>query len=191
MRVRKVSGKEARGRVHRFIPNMFEFSRATVCDNGTFETARIITGKTKEKFIDITFRGVTDSGRPYQLDLNEECKPATFSFMVHQQFLKRYLWRVVIESAIGPSMSFFTNPSGIRELFRWREIPEGRQRRASIRNWVSDHWRTVDNDEQDRAWIKKHLRGKQQFKWDGFTITVHVPKSEIEEAEKLEQRMRG
>jgi hypothetical protein len=45
---------------------------------------------------------------------------------------RRYLWSVLIgEAEDEPRARFVTGPLGVRELFRLRDVPPGKQRRAA------------------------------------------------------------
>lgn len=184
-RLRIVTPKEVRGRVRKIYPKMYEDSLAFVFHNGTYQTARTIVGETPSRMVDILYRGVDEQGRPcgIESDMTKE----RVGLIVCQQFLKPYLWRVVIESELGASLSFFSSPVGMRELFRFRDIPEGRRRRAAIRNWISEHWRRKHDDPESATWVRKHLRGTQTFRWNGLRITIHVPNVEYEDWLKQKQ----
>lgn len=87
-------------------------------------------------------------------------------------FARRYDWRVCLGYEGFPSLSFVTDPSGAAEVFRLRDIPEGRARRAALLNWVSAHWRKKRNDPDNLSRVKKHMRGARRFVWNGLTCEV-------------------
>jgi hypothetical protein len=50
---------------------------------------------------------------------------------------RRYLWSVLIgEAEDEPRGRFVTDPLGVREVFRLRDVPPGKQRRAALLHWV-------------------------------------------------------
>ena len=55
-----------------------------------------------------------------------------------------------------------------------RDVPEGKKRRASIINFVKEHYRTVNiiDEEKSRILIKKHFRGELKFRWRGLEVRI-------------------
>jgi hypothetical protein len=92
--------------------------------------------------------------------------------------LKReYLWSVLIGNA-DHSVRFYTDPRGAREAFSLRDIPDGKTRRAALRNWVSAHSRkNRSSTSDDLAWVRKHLRGNTDFSWKGYDCRI-IPSAE-------------
>ena len=93
----------------------------------------------------------------------------------------RYEWTVAFGYNTGPRITFFTDPVGAREAFRLRDIPNGRSRRAALRNWVSGHWRRKTDDEEAKSWVKKHLRGAENFAWNSLRCRIAPPPFEVEQ----------
>ena len=87
----------------------------------------------------------------------------------------RYEWSVWLGYGDGPRVRFLSEPARAREVFRLRDIPPGRKRRAALRNWVEGHWRRYGPDDGDRAWIKRHLRGAVDFTWNGLRCRIQPP----------------
>ena len=58
-----------------------------------------------------------------------------------------------------------------------RNIPEGKQRKVAIVNFVKEHYRTIKgyNDNEREVLIQKHLRGELKFNWRG--LEVHITPS--------------
>lgn len=96
----------------------------------------------------------------------------------------RYEWTIWLGYTAGPRIRFLSDPTGAREAFRLRDIPEGRVRRAALRNWVSSHWRQNRDDEENSSWVKKHLRGAVDFTWNGLRCKIQPPDFDIEELSK-------
>lgn len=72
-----------------------------------------------------------------------------------------------------PSLRFPTDPIGIRELFKARDVPDGKRRRAALRNWVRAHVRKRRKaDPQAEIDVRKHLRGATSFTWCGMRARV-------------------
>lgn len=97
------------------------------------------------------------------------------------QLTVRYEWTIWLGYTTGPRIRFLSDPTGAREAFRLRDIPEGRSRRAALRNWVTAHWRQTRNDPTDAAWVRKHLRGAVDFTWNGMRCRIQPPDFDLEQ----------
>lgn len=96
----------------------------------------------------------------------------------------RYEWTVWVGHNDGPRIRFFSDPHGAREIFRLRDLPPGRERRAALRNWVSAHTRRKRDDEDAKVWVKKHLRGITDFTWNGLRCRINPPQFDLEQIAK-------
>jgi len=68
------------------------------------------------------------------------------------------------------------HPSSSKEVFIMRNIPEGKERKRAIVNFVKDHYRTIKgNGNERKVLIEKHFRGDLKFNWRG--LEVHVTPS--------------
>jgi hypothetical protein len=83
-------------------------------------------------------------------------------------------WSVKLQFSGYPGVRFFTDPVGVREVFRLRDIPEGKSRREALRNWVTNHWRKKHDDPSALVEVRKHLRGATKFTWGGLRCEVEV-----------------
>lgn len=86
---------------------------------------------------------------------------------------RHYLWSVLLGEGGGPRARFVTDPIGVREAFRLRDIPPGAKRRAALLHWVRAHWRksrSVSAD--DRSWVRSHLRGAWSYEWNGLRCQI-------------------
>lgn len=93
----------------------------------------------------------------------------------------RYEWSVWLGYGAGPRVRFVTDPTGAREVFRLRDIPNGANRRAALRNWVNAHWRKKSTDNDARSWVQRHLRGAEEFTWNGLRCKVSPPEYDLEQ----------
>jgi hypothetical protein len=100
------------------------------------------------------------------------------------QFERRYLWRAVIGTPSAPSISFNTDSEGARKLFKLRDVPEGKERRPYIRDWISEHWRTKPSNPEDSIRVREHLRGRTQFTWCGYQVSIIPSPFDLEKNEK-------
>jgi hypothetical protein len=83
------------------------------------------------------------------------------------------------------SVTFPTDPTGIKAIFKMRDVPEGLQRRAMLKNWVSEHMRQSRQDEADDIWVRQHLRGHLTFKWQGLSCEVLPSQDAINRNQEL------
>lgn len=98
----------------------------------------------------------------------------------------RYSWAVSFSIYGGPSVRLETDPVGIRHLFKDREPPAGKDKKAALRNWVRDHWRKVRPcDDDTETYVRKHMRGRTEFKWGGFDCVVEPSQFDLEKNMKI------
>lgn len=95
---------------------------------------------------------------------------------------RRAQWHVEIGRRSGLSFSFATLPSKVSGIFKAREIKDGEKRRAALRNWVADHWRTDAGDPDFEIYVRRHLRGADTFEWGDYFCTVHPSATDLEDA---------
>lgn len=89
------------------------------------------------------------------------------------QFTRRYEWGVEIGGHSGPSVNIAVPPRAVLDLFRFRDVPDGRKRRSALAHWVCDHWRKLPEDGES-AYVRKHLRGECKFSYGGMLMTIHI-----------------
>lgn len=95
------------------------------------------------------------------------------SIAIGAELTYRQCWRVSIGLDSSPSVSFPTDPLGIREVFRLRDIPNGKSRRAALTHWVREHWRKKrEPGASDVAKVREHLRGASEFSWNGLRCRI-------------------
>jgi hypothetical protein len=101
-------------------------------------------------------------------------------------------WRVLVRfGGQRPGIQLYTDATGIKDFFRFREIPEGRTRRDALVHWVSDHWRQNRFDPDVENYVREHLRGSRLFDWHNLAGTIELPEPEIErEVKAIENRKR-
>jgi hypothetical protein len=98
---------------------------------------------------------------------------------------QRYEWAVNIGFEKAPSVRIVTDPTGLKELFRLREVADGRDRRDSLMTWVSDHWRKERRDDDVEVYVRKHLRGARKFEWRGMECEIVPSQYDLEQRDKL------
>lgn len=83
-------------------------------------------------------------------------------------------WRVETKfEEVCPSLTMLTDPTGVKEFWRLRDVPEGRKRRDALLHWVESHWRKTRNDPDVEAYVRKHLRGQQDLTQGKFQAKIH------------------
>jgi hypothetical protein len=93
---------------------------------------------------------------------------------------RHYLWSVMIGEGDGPRARFVTDPSGVREVFRLRDIPPGKARRAALLHWVRQHWRKRrEESANDRSWVREHLRGATGYTWNGLHCCIQPAAADL------------
>jgi hypothetical protein len=101
------------------------------------------------------------------------------------QFNRDYDWRILLRFDNGPSISFVTDPLGTMEIFRLRDIPNGKSRRVALRNWVQAHWRRKRSDDAEASRVVAHLRGAEEFTWNGLSGKIVVAPYDRRRAERI------
>lgn len=86
-----------------------------------------------------------------------------------------YTWKVYLKNEsdiIGITVP--VNASSIKELFKFREIPQGKERRTALFHWVSKHYRRKSGNAtyDELVEIHKYLRGQTEFDWNGLTCKI-------------------
>lgn len=166
-RVRQITRKEARGRLAAQCEYNFRIAQSFVTKDGEIDASSFhfegFTGK----------RWYGDAGgdirNPSNLWLHEQMISKVKLVSVMQGIAESH-WKVRLGYTGLPRITFNTDPDGVREVFRLRDVPEGRTRRAALRHWVSEHWRTFGDERPIE--VRKHLRGKVDFTWNGLRCEI-------------------
>jgi len=93
--------------------------------------------------------------------------------------LNHFQWFVEIGREDGFSFKFATIPEKAAAIFRLRDMPDGGARRRALRNWVSSHWRSDHRDPELERYVRQHLRGAEEFTWDGYFCRVTPSPNDI------------
>jgi hypothetical protein len=102
------------------------------------------------------------------------------------QFCSRSWWRVYVTLEPGlPGVNLITDPVGIRESWKLRDIPDGKKRRAALLHWVSDHWRQSRIDPESESYVRKHIRGASEFTHSGLQCIAHIADHDMESLERI------
>lgn len=127
--------------------------------------------------------------RAHNVTYHDEIR-SSCAAMMSGELTNRYEWSVSFRIDTSPSLRLFTDPTGIRALFKDRERGN-RPRRASLRHWVSEHYRRKRLDAEAEIFVREHLRGSERFLWSGYDCTVHVAPYDLERADHAAQKKRA
>ena len=126
-----------------------------------------------------TLQQCVRKGRPnyvlapeYNIRLND----ALIRTAGYLQGINERMWSVYLahEGSIG--IRFCTDSTGVKEVFRLRDIPNGASRRSAVLHWVRGHWR--NNGVSDPTWVKAFLRGGTTFCWNGLVCKIRPSKAD-------------
>jgi hypothetical protein len=91
-----------------------------------------------------------------------------------------------------PSVGLYTDPTGIKDFLKFRDIADGKTRRDALINWVCQHWRQDRNDPEVEIYVREHLRGKETAQWHGMQVEIKVPpvaRERVEENKRERTRL--
>lgn len=177
-RIVTLNPKEMRGRLSIVTPKMYKMEYMRVDSTGRMFSATnafaVVNGKTVNALMGRYTEGRRDD--VWYVSDPSLGRPCEHGVIVHSHCLalrQYYNWSVLLSEGDGPRARFLTDPLGVREAFRLRDIPPGKRRRAALRHWVREHWRKRrDAGANDRAWIEAYLRGATEFVWNGLRCRI-------------------
>lgn len=169
-RWRSISMKDVRGLAK--IVSPFMFRRDIGVENfGKFELASGVYSYVAGRWSD----AVPSQHGP--IDADFESGGVAIAIALRQ----RYEWAVNIGFGNSPSVRIATDPTGLKELFRLRDVADGRNRRDALMTWVSDHWRKDRNDPDVETYVRKHMRGAAKFEWRGMQCEIKPSAFDVEQ----------
>lgn len=89
--------------------------------------------------------------------------------------------------AVCPSLTLLTDPTGVKEFWKLRDIPAGRSRRAALLHWVEKHWRQTREDPDVEVFVRQHMRGAQSLQQGLFQADITPSVRDTLDAEKAKQ----
>lgn len=188
-RVQTISAKQARGFASRFGPFMVRIDHAQEADGELLRAAGLYVWLGGE-WVDAQKRTLWE-GRS-----SEVAVPHKSSFITEQDkdqprlataiaLRQRYEWAVALGMERSPTIRFATDPTGIKEIFRIRDLPAGRDRRDALLTWVTDHWRQTREDPDVETYVRKHLRGAVGFAWQGMQGEIIPAQYDVEMRDRM------
>jgi hypothetical protein len=130
-------------------------------------------------------------------ELYKETNMSFFApFVCGLEQCKRNYWQVTTKfDDVCPSLTLLTDPTGVKEFWKLRDIPEGRKRRDALLHWVDDHWRRNRKDPEIETYVRKHMRGAEELRQGQFyakitpsdmdELTLQIAKEDRERMAKL------
>jgi len=161
-----------------------EVSEACLLQNGKFTTTRYYVQYISKRWV--------VCGQPYQLKKLEPVddeQNTTLDLALSVAFSSFYDWKIVLgfHEAL-PKISLVTDPIGSREIFKLRDIPAGMSRRAALKHWVREHYRKSVRDPDEETKIIAHLRGAEEFVWNGMYCRIQPSQHDLNKAAELRLR---
>lgn len=104
----------------------------------------------------------------------------SFALAVALAVEKQRSWTVAVRyQPDRPGVGLVTDPVGIREFFRFRDLAPGKSRRDALLHWVTNHWRQDRLDPEAEVFVREYMRGKSRFHWHNLTVDVAIPEPDV------------
>jgi hypothetical protein len=180
--------KDVRGAVNRFGPFMVRSDHGQVYGNGKMLlTANVWVSPGNGWKIATSRPGLdrekeTPVFKSPKVEIQDGLHVAMGSAIALRQ---RYEWAVSLGLTGSPTVRFATDPTGMKEIFRIRDLPEGKDRRAALMTWVQDHWRQNRKDPDLENYVRKNLRGAVSFTWEGMDVEVLPAQFDLDLRDRL------
>lgn len=184
-RTRTINLREVRGRVRRIYPQMVEVlaGRIETGDRREWWGGRGWFGWNGQRWAEVQR---TDR-EPVPLPTSHR-EGETIQMMQSAAFSSQWWWMASIGWVGLPSITLPTDAVGARAIFRLRDLPEGRKRRAAIRHWVAEHWRKRRKDPTEETNVRAHLRGETRFTWNGLSVRLRPSRIDLERADAIREQ---
>lgn len=108
---------------------------------------------------------------------------APFMCGVAQSLGTYWLVRTQFDS-VCPSLTLLTDPTGVKEFWKLRDVPAGRTRRAALLHWVEQHWRQMRQDPDVESFVRRHMRGQKVLTHGFFRAEITPSTRDTLEAER-------
>lgn len=166
---RTLPAQEARGKIKPFTPFVVEEKNATLYGDGTYQTNHHLWG-----WQGGIWREVKDFGSISHGDVKPDQVELSMALSHQHSIFREMLWHVSL-GYVGMKSSLLIpcDATAVLDLFKFRELPEGAKRRASLLHWVSEHWRSKVTSPEDAVKVLEHLRGRTTFSWtNGIEVEI-------------------
>jgi hypothetical protein len=170
-------------RVRGIAPHMVELAIGYICSDGTYFAGRTWAGWRANKWVEFLR---TDSGpkarRAFSPQKIDKVIKTSQSFALSE----RYWWHVSLGFLGNPRVKLPTDSTGVKNAFALRDVPEGKQRRAALRHWVTDHWRQNRADPDLENYVRQHLRGAVEFNWNGLRCRLEPSRYDLARVRQIQ-----
>lgn len=189
IRNRRVPLKEVRGLFPLKTGRIIEHATTRIHTDGTHQPCRFYAEQRGGKWCCV--------GQPYEVAPHdqkplEDITQRSIEMLRSIAFTDFYEWKVCLGYPSLPTIGLTTDPAGVREVFKLRDLPNGASRRTALRHWVESHYRKSkpENEDYDTEAIKviAHLRGETKFTWNGLQCEIKPSEYDIRRAEKLRKK---
>lgn len=176
-----------RGRVKQpYMPLILEVSLLGIhYDKRELSTIDYFIGSTNGFDWKVLFPQVTNREKDY-IKYTNEC----VRYAVGHQKKQQGEWAVLISKNKGMSIRFGTDTTGIKNVFKYRDVPTNKKRRETLLHWVGDHYRKSRNNPEDLIYIQEYMRGATKFEWAGFTCEIVPSKVDLLKFQQLQENKR-
>lgn len=179
IRMRSISPTQARGRVRRYTPQVIDLEVLWVASNGQGVSNRMLVGSFDGERFFCTDKRYTPNAE------KDEFWTERIGVGVGLQFVRPMWWHVKIGYVGGQSILLPTDPIGAREIFRLRDVPEGKERRAALTHWISEHWRQARDEPEEETLVRASIRGASSFVWNGLRCEILPATDDLAKLERL------
>lgn len=192
LRINKEDLSKWRGKLSRILPTIFSVSKLLIeTRSGYSEATFALFGKLGSDLVRVDREKTTISGRGgkgghvvfYIRETGHHfgAKKEGIKAAVGWSIVRRIFWRVYLKISEAPiGITFCTDATGVKELFKLRTKPVGRKRRLPLLHWVQGHFRRLRYDPEVEVWVRQHFRGNMEFSWFGIEGRV-IPSKVIAE----------
>lgn len=177
------SPAEFRGMLGAFRWPLYVSERAIITDRGFYHPVRTFSffDKANNRWMRIVPGGKHEV--KHQEVLYDEDEAMRNNIALGILFGRRYEWAIEIDSMVGPKLRLIVPPRAIHPLFKLRDVPEGKERRSSLKHWVESYFRQPADD-GEAIEVRKHLRGNLNFKYEGLNFNIVPAQFDIDQNER-------
>jgi hypothetical protein len=176
--------EQIRGQTSIFTTKAVYYVHATLNDDGSWWAETRIGGLVNGKWMPIDNIKTIVKGGKVKSQPNSKFHQSEFALSTSMMFsfalTERYEWHAAFGTEDGPRLLLPTSSGGASALFKNRELTEGAKRRAALRHWVHNHYRSK---ETDIAYVRDHLRGATRFSWCDLPCELLVSAFDLEKNE--------
>jgi len=84
-----------------------------------------------------------------------------------------------------PTLTLLTDPTGVKEFWKLRDVAPGKTRRSALLHWVEQHWRQTRKDPDIEAFVRAHMRGATEITQGKLSAIITPSVRDTLEEEKL------